>query len=141
MALAEHFIKLAQHLFISPNTISQHAAIEAFSDDCIEIHDNRVKIFRKRLKILSQGLLEMGFSIPVQPEGGFYLFVDISHKGMDSQEFCSRILREFGVAITPAYDFSEHYAADYVRFSCSTSLDSINEGLNRISSALATWGL
>ncbi|MDC0214317.1 aminotransferase class I/II-fold pyridoxal phosphate-dependent enzyme [Gammaproteobacteria bacterium] len=141
VALADHFIKLAQHLFISPNTISQHAAIEAFSDDCIEIHDNRAKIFRERLKVLSQGLVEMGFSIPVQPEGGFYLFVDISHTGIDSQEFCSRILREFGVAITPAYDFSEHYAADYVRFSCSTDLDSINEGLNRISSALVTWGL
>ena len=137
----EHFIKLAQHLFISPNTISQHAAIEALSEACLDIHESRVKIISERLKVLSRGLQEMGFVIPVEPDGGFYLFVDISHTGLDSEEFCSRILREFGVAITPAFDFSEHYSDDYVRFSCSTDLDSINLGLDRINLALKSWGV
>jgi aspartate/methionine/tyrosine aminotransferase len=45
------------------------------------------------------------------------------------------------VAITPAYDFSEHYSNDYVRFSCATDLDSINLGLDRINLALKSWGV
>ena len=137
----DHFIKLAQHLFISPNTISQYAAIEALSDTCLDIHESRVKTISERLNVLSKGLEEMGFVIPVKPDGGFYLFVDISHTGFDSEEFCSRILIEFGVAITPAYDFSEHYSNDYVRFSCATDLDSINLGLDRINLALKSWGV
>jgi len=138
---ADHFIKLAQHLFISPNTISQYAAIEALSDSCSEILESRVKIYAERLKVLTQGLEEQGFVIPVKPDGGFYLFVDISHTGLDSEEFCLRILREYGVAITPAFDFSERYRSDYVRMSCATDLDSIYLGLERIKLALKSWGV
>ena len=137
----DHFIKLAQHLFISPNSISQHAAIEALSDTCSEIHESRVRIYAERLKVLAGGLEELGFVIPVKPDGGFYLFVDISHTGLDSDEFCLQILREYGVAITPAFDFSERYRRDFVRMSCATDLDSIYLGLERIKLALKSWGI
>mgnify|MGYP003323512361 FL=1 len=51
------------------------------------------------------------------------------------------MLLEYGVAITPAHDFSEYYGKDYVRFSCSTDLDDIYLGLDRIRSALLDWGI
>ncbi len=138
---AEYFTRLAQNIFLAPNTISQYAALEAFDDQCRAIHENRVQIVNQRIVTLCEGLLELGFTIPVKPEGGFYVFVDISHTGFDSQDFCLKMLMEYGVAITPAHDFSYHYGKDYVRFSCSTDLESVYFGLDRLRSALVDWGI
>ena len=138
---AEYFTRLAQNIFLAPNTISQYAALEAFDDQCRAIHENRVQIVNQRIVTLCEGLLELGFAIPVKPEGGFYVFVDISHTGFDSQDFCLKMLMEYGVAITPAHDFSHHYGKDYVRFSCSTDLESVYFGLDRLRSALVDWGI
>ena len=85
--------------------------------------------------------MNLGFTIPVKPAGGFYVFVDISHTGLDSHDFCLKMLIYHGVAITPAYDFSHHYGKDYVRFSCSTDLESVYFGLDRLRSALVDWGI
>ena len=138
---SEYFTRLAQNIFLAPNTISQYAALEAFDDKCLATHENRVQIVKQRVVTLCEGLLELGFTIPVKPEGGFYVFVDISHTGLDSQDFCLKMLMEYGVAITPAHDFSHHYGKDYVRFSCSTDLESIYSGLDRLRSALVDWGI
>ena len=138
---AKYFTRLAQNIFLAPNTISQYAALEAFDDQCRAIHENRVQIVNQRIVTLCEGLLDLGFAIPVKPEGGFYVFVDISHTGFDSQDFCLKMLMEYGVAITPAHDFSHHYGKDYVRFSCSTDLESVYFGLDRLRSALVDWGI
>ena len=138
---AGYFTRLAQNIFLAPNTVSQYAALEAFNDRCISIHENRVQIISQRVEALSKGLLDLGFTIPIMPEGGFYVFVDISHTGLDSHDFCLKMLLEYGVAITPAHDFSEYYGKDYVRFSCSIDLDDIYLGLDRIRSALLGWGI
>ena len=138
---AEFFTRLAQNIFLAPNTVSQYAALEAFNDQCLAIHEDRVQTVSRRIGALCEGLLDQGFTIPVKPEGGFYVFVDISHTGLDSHDFCLKMLMEYGVAITPAYDFSHHYGQDYVRFSCSTDLDAIYLGLERLRSALADLGI
>ena len=105
------------------------------------IHENRVQIIKQRAGALCKGLLDQGFAVPVKPEGGFYVFADISHTGLDSHDFCLKMLMDYGVAITPAYDFSDYYGKNYVRFSCATDLDSIYSGLDRIRSALEDWGI
>ena len=138
---AEFFTRLAQNIFLAPNTVSQYAALEAFNDQCLAIHEDRVQIVRQRMGALCEGLLDQGFTIPVRPEGGFYVFVDVSHTGLSSHDFCLKMLMEYGVAITPAQDFSHHYGKDHVRFSCSTDLDAIYLGLDRLRSALADWGI
>ena len=37
----------------------------------------------------------------VEPKGAFYLFIDISTLGLDSIEFCEKLLSEKHVAIIP----------------------------------------
>ena len=93
---AEFFTRLAQNIFLAPNTVSQYAALEAFNDQCLAIHEDRVQIVSQRIGALCKGLLDLGFTIPVKPEGGFYVFVDISHTGFDSQDFCRKMLMEYG---------------------------------------------
>ena len=65
------------------------------------IHAERAELFSLRAKKLSLGLKELGFEIPLMPQGGFYLYVDISKFGLSSNEFCQRLLDDFHIAVTP----------------------------------------
>ena len=137
----ELFVKLAQNLVISPSSIAQFAALEAFSPEAIVIHQQRAKEFAQRAERLSAGLLEMGFKIPVMPEGAFYLYVDIAHTGIPSDEFCWRLIEEYQVAVTPGKDFGVHSSDQFVRFAYTTADASIDLGLQRIAEALRAWGV
>ena len=140
-AAVEALTKLAQNLFISPSTPAQYAAVAAFADDAMSIHSQRKETFETRAKILYEGLVALGFSIPVIPDGAFYLYVDISHTNMDSADFCWRLIEEYQVAVTPGYDFGDSDAGRYVRFAYTTSEEAILLGLERIDQALQDWGL
>jgi aspartate/methionine/tyrosine aminotransferase len=136
----ESITKLAQNLFISPSTPAQYAALAGFSDAAMAVHRQRAEIFVRRAKLLITGLTELGFRIPVHPDGAFYLFVDISHTGMSAQDFTWRLLDEFQVAVTPGADFGMHYK-NFVRFAYTTDEESIALGLERITTALQAWGI
>ena len=133
---AEPFSRLAQNLIISPNAPAQHAALAAFSKEAMIIHEERARFFSRRAKKLGFGLKELGFEIPLVPQGGFYLYADISRFGMSSDEFCLRLLDDFHIAVTPGTDFGAHEASKYVRFSYTTSEVNIDEGLSRLAKAL-----
>ncbi len=140
-AAVEGVTKLAQNLFIAPNAPAQHAALAAFSSAALEIHEERAAIFAARCRRLADGLVQLGFHIPVIPDGAFYLYVDVSHTGMSGADFCHRLLEEFQVAITPGDDFGQHQHERYVRFAYTTSEDAIDLGLTRIGDALSAWGM
>ena len=140
-AAVEGVTKLAQNLFISPSTPAQHAALAAFGDEALAIHEARAATFVQRAELLMHGLIELGFTIPVRPDGAFYLYVDVSHTGMKSREFCWRLLDEYQVATTPGEDFGSHQHEKYVRFAYTTHEASIQLGLERIGEALGTWSV
>ena len=133
--------KLAQNLFISPSAPAQYAALAAFGDDAMAVHEDRADRFRARCARLADGLRELGFGIPVMPDGAFYLYVDVSHTGLNSTEFCWRLLDEYHVAVTPGEDFGHHQADRFVRFAYTTGEEAIDLGLERIARALQAWGL
>ncbi len=137
----EGVTKLAQNLFIAPNAPAQYAALAAFSPAALEIHEERAAVFAARCRRLSDGLQQLGFHVPVTPDGAFYLYVDVSHTGMSGADFCWRLLEEFQVAVTPGDDFGRHQHERYVRFAYTTSEAAIDLGLERIDEALSAWGL
>ncbi len=139
-AAVEGVTKLAQNLFISPSTPAQYAALAAFSDSAFAIHEERAAIFKKRARLLYQGLVDLGFRIPVFPDGAFYLYVDVSHTGLSGRDFCWRLLDEYQVAVTPGEDFGNFQHAQFVRFAYTTDESSIELGLQRIGQALQAWG-
>ncbi|MGD8415847.1 MAG: aminotransferase class I/II-fold pyridoxal phosphate-dependent enzyme [Pseudomonadales bacterium] len=145
MVLPESYLdgvsRLAQNLFISPSSIAQHAALAAFDDDAMEIHEARRQKFAERRDRLSAGLEALSLEIPVAPEGAFYLYVDVSRTGMDSETFCWRLIDEYQVAVTPGIDFGTCAAERYVRFAYTTGEDDIDLGVERIGRALADWGV
>jgi aspartate/methionine/tyrosine aminotransferase len=133
--------RLAQNLFISPPSISQYAALAAFSEEALAEHERRRQTFEARRDLLVSGLAGLGLQVALVPEGAFYLYVDISTCGMSSDDFCSRLLEDYGVAVTPGTDFGAHRSDCHVRFAFTIGEDKIRRGLERIGDALADWGI
>jgi aspartate/methionine/tyrosine aminotransferase len=124
--------KLAQNLFLAAPTIAQHAALKAFDEESISILESRRHEFRQRRDYLLPALRELGFEIAVIPQGAFYLYANCSRFTDDSYSFVSRLLEEAGVAITPGIDFGTHQPETHVRFAYTTSLENLQEGVQRL---------
>ncbi|MCR9261938.1 MAG: aminotransferase class I/II-fold pyridoxal phosphate-dependent enzyme [Pseudomonadaceae bacterium] len=139
-AAVEGVTKLAQNLFIAPSTPAQYAALAAFSPAAMKVHRDRAEQFKRRATMLAHGLQQLGFKIPVQPQGAFYLYVDVSSTGLPAIEFCHRLLEEFQVAVTPGEDFGVNADQAFVRFAFTTDEASIALGLQKLQSALQRWG-
>ena len=65
----------------------------------------------------------------VEPAGAFYVFPSIARFGLGSAEFCTRLLLEGGVAVTPGAAFG---ADDHIRISYCCSEEDISLGLDRL---------
>ncbi|MET0014488.1 MAG: pyridoxal phosphate-dependent aminotransferase [Sedimenticola sp.] len=124
--------KLAQNIFLSPPTPSQYSALAAFSDETLEILEGRREEFRARRDFLLPALRDLGFSIPTEPQGAFYLYANSSSLTPDSYDFAMRLLEEEGVAITPGKDFGSNAPEHHIRFAYTTGVSSLQEGVKRI---------
>lgn len=124
--------RLAQNLFISPPTIAQYAALAAFRPETIDILEQRREAFRERRDLLVNGLRELGFEIPLMPEGAFYVYADASRFTDNTFDFCWDLLDQDKVAVTPGIDFGEYRANRYIRFSYTTSVTQIEKALERL---------
>lgn len=129
--------KLAQNLFLAAPTMAQHAALRAFDEDSIGILEARRREFQQRRDFLLPALREIGFDIPVIPDGAFYLYANCSRFSTDSYSFSSRLLEEAGVAITPGIDFGINKPETHVRFAYTTSMENLQEGVQRLRAYLA----
>ncbi|GGK85380.1 pyridoxal phosphate-dependent aminotransferase [Amphritea balenae] len=124
--------RLAQNLFISPPTIAQHAALAAFEPETLDILEARREAFRERRDLLVNGLRELGFGIPLTPEGAFYVYADASHLTDNTFDLCWELLEQDKIAVTPGVDFGEHRANQFIRFSYTTGIEQIEKMLTRL---------
>jgi aspartate/methionine/tyrosine aminotransferase len=124
--------RLAQNLFIAAPTLAQHAALAAFSPETTAILEQRRLEFQRRRDYLLPALRELGFEIPLTPEGAFYLYANCSRFSDDSYQFAQTLLEEAGVAITPGRDFGTNRANTHLRFSYTTSMEQLHEGVERL---------
>ena len=111
-------------------TFLQEAAIAALKTDPSPMKE----VYRRRRDYVCSRLREMGLSFP-EPEGAFYVFVDISRYGMDSGTFCTRMIREGKVAAVPGACFG---AEGYLRLSYCYSDEELKKGLDRMEAFLKT---
>lgn len=130
--LVRYVQKLQQNLFISAGSFVQKAGVDAIEkvkkSGKIE---TMVAEFDKRRKEMIKGLSSIGFDIAVEPKGAFYVFVNSSRWSRDSWRLAFDILENCHVGVTPGIDFSDR-GRDYLRFSYTTSVDSIREGIRRL---------
>ena len=128
--------KLAQNLFLAASTPAQYAALAAFTPAAAAIFEARRREFLARRDFLLPALRELGFRIPVTPDGAFYLYADCGRFTDDSHGFALRLLEETGVAITPGIDFGGHLPHRHVRFAYTNAIPQLAEGVERLRRAL-----
>jgi len=124
--------RLAQNLFLAPPTLSQHAALAAFQPETVKILEERRVAFQKRRDFLVPALRSLGFGIPEEPQGAFYIYANSTRFSNDSFSFCRQLLDDIGVAITPGKDFGTYGAADHVRFAYTSDMKNLEEGVRRM---------
>ena len=124
--------KLAQNIFLAPSTPAQYAALAAFEPHTIALLEMRKEELRQRRDYLAPALRELGFDIPLIPQGAFYLYAGCARFTTDSHVFARQILEQAGVAITPGIDFGSHQPEQHVRFAYTTSLENLREGVRRL---------
>ena len=127
--LAAQMVKIHQYAIMCAPTTSQLAAIEAMRNGDGDVAMMRAEYNRRRVHLVER-LREIG--IPCfEPEGAFYVFPNISGFGMTSEEFCEKLLREYGVAIVPGTAFGAS-GEGYARISYAYSIDHIDAALERM---------
>lgn len=131
-AFIEPLDTLAQNLFLAASTPAQYAALAAFDANTLEILEQRRLEFKARRDYLLPALRELGFEIPREPDGAFYLYADCSRFSNDSFAFANELLESAGVAITPGIDFGQYRASSHVRFAYTTSMQQLQLGVERI---------
>ncbi len=124
--------KLAQNLFLAAPTPAQHAALAALSPETQGILEQRREAFRQRRDYLLPALRELGFDIPVTPQGAFYLYANCERFTDSSLEFAEALLEEAGVAVTPGLDFGSNQPEKHLRFAYTTSMERLEEGIRRL---------
>jgi len=128
--------RLAQNAFICVSAPAQHAALAAFRPETMEILEARRAEFQRRRDFLVPALRALGYSVPLMPEGAFYVYAGCERFTDDCEDFVLRLLEETGVAITPGIDFGTHRARAHVRFAYTRSLPDLEEGVERMAKYL-----
>ncbi|MBI3283650.1 MAG: pyridoxal phosphate-dependent aminotransferase [Burkholderiales bacterium] len=129
--------KLAQNLFICASSVAQYAALACFAPESLAIYEARKAEFRRRRDYLVPALRELGFGVPVMPDGAFYVYADCSRFSDDADRFAKEVLYQAGVVIVPGLDFGPSTASTHVRISYANSLENLQEAVARLRLFLA----
>ena len=127
--------RLAQNMFICAPHAAQVAALGAMEAED-ELSAN-FAVYAENRRLMLEQLPLMGFDQIAPPDGAFYVYADVSRHTDDSAAFCSEILRDAGVSVTPGLDFDPVRGHQTIRFSYARSNSDIREGLTRLAAFMA----
>ncbi len=131
------------HETSNPNSIAQEASRAALEGSEDELHAMVDEFSKRRLHMVDRISKIPGVSC-LKPEGAFYVMMNIkslygkSCNGTvinSADDFAQCFLDEKLVAVVPGTAF---YADGYVRWSYATSLENINEGMDRLEEFIST---
>ena len=124
---AEAIDKIQSHTVSNASSFSQYGALAAlqgdqgFIEDLCGEYDVKRQFMFGRLKAISKIRV-------VEPQGAFYFFVYTGNMGLKSMNLCDKLLSRYKVAAVPGVAFGYD---EGIRLSYCTTLDVLNEGLNR----------
>lgn len=133
---------LAQNLFICASTVAQQAALACFEPASIAQYEQRRNEFKARRDAFIPALRDIGFDVPVMPDGAFYAWADASplfgKLGVsNSSEFILALMHKAHVVVTPSQDFGSADGGRFVRFSTASSMADLQEAAARMKRLLA----
>lgn len=109
-------------------TFAQYGAIAALEgpQDCVE---TMRQAFAQRREAIVKRTREIPGLTCAEPQGAFYLYIDISQLNMPSLDFCNKFLEEKYVATIPGIAFGTEGT---IRISYATDMDTIMKGMDRL---------
>ena len=120
----ERLLLLSAGTIAAVPTFLQEAGLAALGEDTAPMRE----IYRRRRDYVTHRLTQMGLEFP-EPEGAFYVFVNIQKFGMTSDEFCTRLIREGKLAAVPGSCFG---VEGFLRLSYCYSEEELKKGLDRL---------
>lgn len=131
----EHIInqikKVHDFLTVGAAAPLQEAAVVGleFKDD---YYDELQKLYTHKKDLFINGLKEL--NIPhTEPQGAYYVMVDISEFGYDSDlDFCVDLIKNVGVAAVPGSSFFKEEENRYIRFRFAKKDETLLAALNRL---------
>lgn len=123
------------HLTSNACSIAQWAALGAIREGDPDV-EKMCKAFEERRDTILRLVREMPYVKVKDPEGSFYIFIDLRDTPIsDDIEFCEKLLEEKFVAAVPGTAF---FAPGFARFSYACSMETIHEGMGRLKEFLET---
>ena len=140
-ALVPSLERLAQNLFICPSTIAQHAALACFEPQSLALFEERRMAFKARRDFLVPALRELGFGVPLSPDGAFYVWSDCralyDKFGVNnSWDFTFELMKRAHIALAPGRDFGSHETEHFVRWSIASAMPELESAVQRIKHVL-----
>ena len=134
MTLAPTLARIVQYASRCATSFVQHAAVTALRECAPFVEEMRAE-YAARRDAIAAGLNRIeGVACPL-PEGAFYAFPAFPAAWGDSKDVANRLLEEAGVLLTPGSAYGPA-SRHHLRLSFATSLETIEEGLDRLQAAL-----
>ena len=90
--------------------------------------------YKRRREFVIEELNRLGLECS-QPQGAFYAFPSIKNTGLNSLDFCQRLLKQEKVAVVPGTAFGAS-AEGYILISYASSMENLKEAMSRIETFL-----
>lgn len=130
--------KIHQYTTLCAPIMGQIAALEALKNGENDVKE-MVASYDARRRLIVDGFRNLGFDC-FEPRGAFYIFPSLKFTGMSSEEFVEKLLLEEKVAVVPGTAFGAS-GEGFIRCSYASSVENINEALNRIGRFLKNHGI
>lgn len=127
--LMAQIYKLHQYSTICAPIMSQFGAAEGLRNGWSEVEKMRVS-YQQRRNLMYKAFNEMGLET-AEPEGAFYMFPDIRSTGLTSEEFATRLIENYQVAVVPGNVFGKA-GEGFIRCCYATSTEKIKIAMERI---------
>jgi aminotransferase len=133
---SEEIVEVAKkvHDFLTVGAASplQEAAViglrfkESYYSDLLQKYTEKRELFLK-------GLDDLGIQ-RTTPEGAYYVMIDISEFGYESDlDFCEKLAERVGIGAVPGSSFFRENVNHLIRFHFAKKNDTLNDALNRLS--------
>lgn len=128
--LASTIVKMQQAVIGSVNAPAQMAAIAALEGQQAIVGDMRDEYESRRNAAISA--LSAGSASALQPDGGFYVWIDVRSSGHATLDFAKALIMEKKVAVVPGSAFGPQ-GEGFVRMSLVAAPDLVSTGAARLS--------
>jgi aspartate aminotransferase len=143
-AIARAMADLQSQVTSCPSSISQEAGRAALADDARHLQEMRRQFDERRRYVLDRLATMPGITVDMIPRGAFYVFPDVSacfgrrlagHLVEDARDLATVLLECARVAVVPGEDFG---GPGHIRISYATSMERLEEGMDRLARLLAS---